>query len=134
MSNYIHLACLTLASWRFPIVCMTTASEIEMSNLLACSTLSTQEVLGMTMGRRLPGDKETWWWNDKVQEVIKAKKETKKIWDASRTQEDKDRYRQTNKTSKKAVATTEPLPFHHDYGCVGPRDKGSIQVVHIVIC
>ena len=22
-----------------------------------------------------PGDKETWWWNDKVQEVIKAKKE-----------------------------------------------------------
>ena len=72
----------------------------------------------MTMGRRPPGDKETWWWNDKVQEVIKAKKVAKKIWDASRRQEDKDRYRQTNKTAKKAVATTEPLPFRHDYGCV----------------
>ena len=24
----------------------------------------------MTTGRRPPGDKETWWWNDKVQEVI----------------------------------------------------------------
>ena len=59
-------------------------------------------MLGMIMGRRPPGDKETWWWNDKVQEVIKAKKETKKIWDASRRQEDKDRYRQTNKTAKNA--------------------------------
>ena len=25
----------------------------------------------------------------------------------------------------------EPLPFRHDYGCVGPRDKGYIPVVHI---
>ena len=29
-----------------------------------------QDVLSMTTGRRPPGDKETWWWNDKVQEVI----------------------------------------------------------------
>ena len=43
-----------------------------------------QEVLGMTTGRRPPGDKETWWWNDKVQEVIKAKKVAKKIWETSR--------------------------------------------------
>ena len=33
------------------------------------------EVLSITAGRRSPGDKETWWWNDKVQEVITAKKE-----------------------------------------------------------
>ena len=42
-----------------------------------------QEVLGVTTGRRPPGDKETWWWNGKVQEVIKAKKVAKEIWDAS---------------------------------------------------
>ena len=35
-------------------------------------------VLSMTAGRRSPGDNETWWWNDKVQEVIKAKKESMK--------------------------------------------------------
>ena len=33
----------------------------------------------MTTGRSPPGDKETWWWNDKVQEVIKAKKEGNRI-------------------------------------------------------
>ena len=39
-----------------------------------------QGVLGVTTGRRAPGDKETWWWNAKVQEVIKAKKVAKMIW------------------------------------------------------
>ena len=48
-----------------------------------------QEVLGMTTGRRHRGDKETWLWDDKVQDVIKAKKEAKKIWETSRRQEDK---------------------------------------------
>ena len=38
-----------------------------------------QEVLGMTTGRRPPGDKETRWWND----AIRTKKEAKKKWDAS---------------------------------------------------
>ena len=46
----------------------------------------------MTTGRRPPGDKDTLWWNDKVQEVMKPNKETKKIWETSRRQEDKDRY------------------------------------------
>ena len=26
----------------------------------------------------------------------------------------------------------EPLPFRHDYGCVGPRDKGYVPVVHVI--
>ena len=28
----------------------------------------------MTTGRRPPGDKETWWWNDEVKDAIRAKK------------------------------------------------------------
>ena len=53
-----------------------------------------QDVLGMTTGWSPPGDKETWWWNDKVQEVIKAKKAAKKIWkhhESKRTKIDTDR-------------------------------------------
>ena len=56
-----------------------------------------------------PGDKETWWWNDKVQEVIKANKVAKNIWETPRRQEDKYVYRQANKASKKAVATNKAL-------------------------
>ena len=32
-------------------------------------------------GQRPPGDNETWWWNDTVQVVIKAKKEAMKMWE-----------------------------------------------------
>ena len=48
-----------------------------------------QEVLGMTTGRRPPGDKETWWWNDEVKDAIRAKIEAKKNWDASGRQEER---------------------------------------------
>ena len=62
-----------------------------------------QEVLGMTTGRRPPGDKETWWWNDKMQEVIKAKKVAKKIRETSRRQ----RYIQTGKQGGKESSCNE---------------------------
>ena len=40
-------------------------------------------VLGVTFGKR-KGDRETWWWNEKVQESIKEKKEAKEAWDKIR--------------------------------------------------
>ena len=54
-----------------------------------------------------PGYKETWWWNDKAQEVIKAKKEARKTWETPGRQYDIDRYRKANKAAKKAVGTAE---------------------------
>ena len=50
-----------------------------------------------------------------MQEVIKAKKVAKKIWETSRRQEDKDIYRQANKTAKKAVATNKALGMNELY-------------------
>ena len=32
----------------------------------------------------------------------------------------------------KPMIFPEPLPFRHDYGCVGPWDKGSIPGVHVI--
>ena len=40
-------------------------------------------VLGVTFGKR-NGDRETWWWNEQVQESINEKKEAKKTWDITR--------------------------------------------------
>ena len=62
-----------------------------------------EEVLGMATGRRPPGDKATsWWWNDKVQEFVDAKKEANNIWETSRRQEEgKYRHRQANKAQIK---------------------------------
>ena len=45
-----------------------------------------QEALSITAGRRSTGDNETWWWNDKVQGVIKAKQKAMQMWEAPRRQ------------------------------------------------
>ena len=43
-------------------------------------------------------------------------------------------YGETSRKTERTAATPrifpEPIPFRHDYGCVGPQVKGSIPVVH----
>ena len=68
-----------------------------------------QEVLGMTTGRRPPGDKETWWWNDGVKDAIRADKEAMKKWDALGRQGERDIYRRANKEAKKEVARSKAM-------------------------
>ena len=47
-----------------------------------------ETVLGVTFGKR-KGDRETWWWNEEVQESIKEKKEAKKGWEKIRDENTK---------------------------------------------
>ena len=59
-----------------------------------------ETVLGVTFGKR-KRDRETWWWNEKVQESIKEKKEAKKAWDKIKN----EKKRSTKKSeAQKAVA------------------------------
>ena len=37
-----------------------------------------QEVIGMSTGRRHPGNKDTWWWNDEMKDAVRANKEDTK--------------------------------------------------------
>ena len=66
-----------------------------------------ETVLGVTFGKR-KGDRETWWWNEEVQESIKEKKEAKKAWD-------KIRNKSTNKiTKKRRVRQRRQLQWRRD--------------------
>ena len=62
-----------------------------------------ETVLEMTFGKR-KGDRETWWWNEKVQESIKEKKEAKKTWDKIRIENTKKVYKEKKSKAKNAVA------------------------------
>ena len=59
-------------------------------------------VLGVTFGKR-KGDRETWWWNEEVQESIKEKKEATKAWDKIRDKNNKKMYKEKKTKAKKAV-------------------------------
>ena len=62
-----------------------------------------ETVLGVTFEKR-KGDRETWWWNEEVQESIKEKKEAKKAWDKTRNENTKKIYKEKKSKAKKAVA------------------------------
>ena len=62
-----------------------------------------ETVLGVTFGKR-KGDRETWWWNEKVQESIKENKEAQKAWDKIKNENTKKIYKKKKSKAKKAVA------------------------------
>ncbi|XP_068215749.1 uncharacterized protein [Palaemon carinicauda] len=54
-----------------------------------------------------PRDKETWWWNNYVQEKIKMKRNAKKRYDETSTEEDNERSRLAQREAKVAVAQSK---------------------------
>ena len=73
-----------------------------------------ETILGVTFGKR-KGDRETWWWNEKVQESIKEKKEAKKTWDKIRNENTKKIYKEKKSKAKKAVAMAKGRAYDNLY-------------------
>lgn len=49
-------------------------------------------------------DKETWWWNEEVQECIQRTRLAKRKWDIEGTEERRQEYREMQRMAKVAVA------------------------------
>ena len=74
-----------------------------------------ETVLGVTFGKQ-KGDKETWWWNEEVQESIKEKKEAKETWDKIRIENTKKIYREKKSMAKKfCIATAKGCAYDDLY-------------------
>ena len=73
-----------------------------------------ETVLGVTFGKR-KGDRETWCWNEEVQERIKEKKEAKKAWDKTRNENTKKIYKEKKSKPKKAVTTARGRVYDNLY-------------------
>ena len=68
----------------------------------------------MTFGKQ-KGDKETWWWNEEVQESIKEKKGAKKAWNKIRDKNTKKVYKEKKNKAKKAVAMAKRRAYDDLY-------------------
>ncbi|KAK3516441.1 hypothetical protein QTP70_013289 [Hemibagrus guttatus] len=62
-----------------------------------------RKVLGVSSGRRKE-DKETWWWNEDVQDSIQRKSLAKKKWDMDRTEENRQEYKELQRRVKREVS------------------------------
>ncbi|XP_061692833.1 uncharacterized protein LOC133509626 [Syngnathoides biaculeatus] len=71
-----------------------------------------QRVLGVSSGRK--GEKETWWWNPKIQEVIKGKRLAKK-WDTEKTEESRKEYIEMRRRIKVEVAKAKQEAYDDMY-------------------
>ena len=72
--------------------------------------------LGETSGKVRPASRrETWWWNQEVQEKLKDKKKAKKAWDTIRDDGSKLAYKTARKQAKREVAKARNKAYEELY-------------------
>jgi hypothetical protein len=80
-----------------------------------------KELLGESKGKG-PSSKETWWWNDEVQTMVKAKKDCFKNWQKDRNMDNFQRYKQANREAKKAVSEAKLRAYDDFYARLDSKD------------
>ncbi|KAK3513819.1 hypothetical protein QTP70_028868 [Hemibagrus guttatus] len=69
-----------------------------------------RKVLGVSSGRRKE-DKETWWWNEEVQDSIQRKRLAKKKWDMDRSEENRQEYKELQRRVKREVSKAKQKAY-----------------------
>ncbi|KAK3541074.1 hypothetical protein QTP86_012309 [Hemibagrus guttatus] len=72
------------------------------------------KVLGVSSGRRKE-DKETWWWNEELQDSIQRKRLAKKKWDMDRTEENRQEYKELQRRVKREVSKAKQKAYDELY-------------------
>ncbi|KAK3515358.1 hypothetical protein QTP70_018753 [Hemibagrus guttatus] len=80
-----------------------------------------RKVLGVSSGRRKE-DKETWWWNEEVQDSIQRKRLTKKKWDMDRTEENRQEYKELQRRVKREVSKAKQEAYDELYTRLDTRE------------
>ncbi|KAK3569104.1 hypothetical protein QTP86_022133, partial [Hemibagrus guttatus] len=80
-----------------------------------------RKVLGVSSGRRKE-DKETWWWNEEVQDSIQRKRLAKKKWDLDRTEENRQEYKELQRRVKREVSKAKQKAYDELYTRLDTRE------------
>ncbi|KAK3518224.1 hypothetical protein QTP70_033929, partial [Hemibagrus guttatus] len=78
-------------------------------------------VLGVSSGKRKE-DKETWWWNEEVQDSIQRKRLAKKNWDMDRTEENRQEYKELQRRVKREVSKSKQKAYDRLYTRLDTRE------------
>ncbi|KAK3572156.1 hypothetical protein QTP86_022232 [Hemibagrus guttatus] len=80
-----------------------------------------RKVLGVSSGRRKE-DKETWWWNEEVQDSVQRKRLAKKKWDMDRTEENRQEYKELQRRVKRKVSKAKQKAYEELYTRLDTRE------------
>ncbi|XP_016106680.1 uncharacterized protein [Sinocyclocheilus grahami] len=80
-----------------------------------------RKVLGVSSGRRKE-DKETWWWNEEVQERIQRKRLARKKWDSEKTEKSRQEYREMQREVKIEVAKAKQKAYEDLYARLDSKE------------
>lgn len=80
-----------------------------------------EKVLGMMSGKQ-NNAKETWWWNEEVQEKIKEKKAAKRNWDMLQDADSREKYKESRKNAGRAVAKSKEKAYKELYDKLETRE------------
>ncbi|KAK3554412.1 hypothetical protein QTP70_023054 [Hemibagrus guttatus] len=80
-----------------------------------------RKVLGVS-SRRRKVDKETWWWNEEVQDSIQRKRLAKKKWDMDRTEENRQEYKDSQRRVKREVSKAKQKAYDELYTRLDTRE------------
>ncbi|KAK3526352.1 hypothetical protein QTP70_024631 [Hemibagrus guttatus] len=80
-----------------------------------------RKVLGVSSGRRKE-DKETWWWNEEVQDSIQRKRLAKKKWDMDRTEENRQECKELQCRVKREVSKAKQKAYEELYTRLDTRE------------
>ncbi|KAK3557018.1 hypothetical protein QTP70_022905 [Hemibagrus guttatus] len=86
-----------------------------------------RKVLGVSPGRRKE-DKETWWWNEEVQDSVQRKRLAKKKWDMDRTEENRQEYKELQRRVKREVSKAKQKAYDELYTRDGQRELHCVFV------
>jgi hypothetical protein len=89
-------------------------------NMSTCIRKVASEEFGVTEGGKHE-TKETWWWNEKVQNAIKEKKECFRCMHLDRSVDNVEQYKVTKKTAKRAVSEVRGQMYDGLYQRLGTR-------------
>ncbi|KAK3543292.1 hypothetical protein QTP70_014047, partial [Hemibagrus guttatus] len=67
-------------------------------------------------------DKETWWWNEEVQDSIQRKRLAKKKWDMNRTEKNRQEYKELQRRVKREVSKAKQKAYDELYTRLDTRE------------
>ncbi|KAK3547415.1 hypothetical protein QTP86_018917, partial [Hemibagrus guttatus] len=100
------------------------AKRMDMGSAAATAEVireTERKVLGVSSGRRKE-DKETWWWNEEVQDSVQRKRLAKKKWDMDRTKENRQEYKELQHRVKREVSKAKQKAYDELYTRLDNRE------------